>query len=285
MNEDKALEIDLVLVFRYVWARKLDVFIIVFVSISLLLGSSYLITPIYQAQSIMVPVQSDISNNDVTKKLGGLASIVGIGGDNVTDETTLHMATFRSRKFIREFINENNLMPILYEADWDDEGQRWIGDEPTMWDTVNYFDEEIRSVVVDQETGLITLSVNWTDPKLTVKWAELMAAKINKVLQETFLNETKENLTYLSERLLETQNSESRDVLYSLLQEQIKREMLSKSDQNFAYKVVDPPVVPEKKSSPKRSLFALVGLLLGGIISIIYAYIKERKNNLISNKA
>ena len=61
--------------------------------------------------------------------------------------------------------------------------------------------------------------------------------------------------------------------------------MLSKSDQNFAYKVVDPPVVPEKKSSPKRSLFALVGLLLGGIISIIYAYIKERKNNLISNKA
>lgn len=272
MNADNTLEIDLLLIIRYIWIKKVQVSIILIGCAVIFYAISFLFTPIYQAKTILAPVESDISDSDMANKLGGLASVVGVGVSGDSDENTVNMAIFESRKFSREFIVENKLIPVIFEKDWDEVKQTWKSDEPTLWESVNYFDEQIRSLIVDKETGLITLLINLPNPEDAVKWSNIMIDRINKVLQKDFIEETQLNLSFLNEQLTLTQNSEMRTILYGLIQEEIKNSMLSNSEKEFAFKVIDPAVIPEKKSKPRRILFAVSGGLLGIIISLIYTW-------------
>lgn len=285
MNSEEVFEIDIVKVIRMSWAKKYIVIGISSVFVISFIGISYLFTPIFRTQAVLAPISSDMTSNNPTSNLGGLASLVGVGVAGGSDESTVNMAVFQSRRLIRELVLENNLQPILYPDNWDGDKKTWKDEEPTLWEIVNYFDNDIRSIVIDQETGLVTLSINWIDPEVAVKWVELIIAKVNKILHEEYLNETRKNSEYLKEQLLTTQNAEMRSILFSLIQEQIKKEMLSKTDQEFAYKVIDPAVVPDKKNSPKRSLFAILGLFLGGIVGVMYVCISDYKDKKVSRNS
>jgi uncharacterized protein involved in exopolysaccharide biosynthesis len=61
---------------------------------------------------------------------------------------------------------------------------------------------------------------------------------------------------------------ELRSVIYSLIESEIKKAMLARGDIEFALRVVDPAVVPEKPSSPKRWLWMLGGGILGFALSL-----------------
>jgi uncharacterized protein involved in exopolysaccharide biosynthesis len=45
--------------------------------------------------------------------------------------------------------------------------------------------------------------------------------------------------------------------------------MLAEVQEEFIFKVVDPAVIPELKSSPKRALICVLGTLLGGMLSVV----------------
>lgn len=284
MSENQKFEIDLMEAIKYVWEKKIIVMVITIFFISLLIGISFLVTPIFQVQTVLAPISSGMSKNNIANKLGGLVDIVGIGGAGSADESTIHMAVFESRKFTRDLIQENNLKPILFSKQWDSTLLKWKGEEPSLWFAVNYFAANVRTITVNQETGLVTLKINWHDPKMGVIWADLIVKRINKALHDEFLHETHRNLNYLNEQLLKTQNSEMRSVIFALIQEQVKKEMLSSDPTNYAYKIVDPAVVPEKKSSPKRSLYAIMGMLIGGIIGVGYAWVVGTKGRQVSRK-
>jgi uncharacterized protein involved in exopolysaccharide biosynthesis len=46
--------------------------------------------------------------------------------------------------------------------------------------------------------------------------------------------------------------------------------------QEYAFKVIDPAVVAEKRSWPNRSLFALLGLFAGGVIGTFAAFLRRQ---------
>ena len=62
---------------------------------------------------------------------------------------------------------------------------------------------------------------------------------------------------------------EIRDAISSLQQEEMKRLMMVEANENYIFKVIDSPLIPEIKFKPKRSLIVMLGLILGIIISVL----------------
>jgi LPS O-antigen subunit length determinant protein (WzzB/FepE family) len=49
--------------------------------------------------------------------------------------------------------------------------------------------------------------------------------------------------------------------------------MLAKVRQEYAFKTIDPAVVPEVKSEPKRALICVLGTLLGGMFAVLWVLV------------
>src|SRR3546814_17432411 len=52
-----------------------------------------------------------------------------------------------------------------------------------IWEAYKVFNG-IRQIEIDQQIGLITLSVDWTDPALAAEWANKLVADINRESRE-----------------------------------------------------------------------------------------------------
>ena len=67
---------------------------------------------------------------------------------------------------------------------------------------------------------------------------------------------------------LQTSLAEIRNALSDLIKQQTQTLMLVEANENYIFKVIEPPYVPEMKSGPSRALICILGTLLGSILSI-----------------
>jgi LPS O-antigen subunit length determinant protein (WzzB/FepE family) len=177
-----------------------------------------------------------------------------------------------------EFISQGNLLTILFDEDWDKRAGKWtVGDEdvPTLADGVELFDEDIRSVSVDSNTGLVSLSIEWTDPALAAAWANELVVQLNHMLRERDMREASSSLEYLQQELAKSGVIEIRGALFELIEQQQKRRMLASVHEQYAFRVLDPAVAPEV-DDPVRprlavvmSMAALLGVLFGAFAALL----------------
>ncbi len=61
-------------------------------------------------------------------------------------------------------------------------------------------------------------------------------------------------------------------VMYSLIENETQTLMLANARAEYAFRVVDPAVAPEVRSSPNRTLIVLSGGVLGLFIGTVLAF-------------
>ena len=162
-------------------------------------------------------------------------------------------------------------MPVLFAADWDENQRTWrvaSDDVPTTEDAYRLFDS-IRSVDEDLSTGLITVTVTWTDPKLAADWANALVDDVNEQLRDRAILVSRKNLEFLNAELRTVGEIEVRTAIYGLIEAEMKNAMFANARSEYAFKVIDPAVVPEKKHWPNRLLLVLIGLSAGTVIGVL----------------
>jgi LPS O-antigen subunit length determinant protein (WzzB/FepE family) len=50
--------------------------------------------------------------------------------------------------------------------------------------------------------------------------------------------------------------------------------MLANAQREYVFKTVDPAVVPQEKSEPKRALICVVATMLGGMLGVFVVFIR-----------
>ncbi|MDB5988130.1 MAG: G-rich domain on putative tyrosine kinase [Nevskia sp.] len=237
---------------------------------------SLLMTPVYRAEVLLSPVEQEgpkANLGGLMNQLGAFASLAGIGsGGSDKDES---IATLQSRSLTDTFVQEKNLLPILFARKWDTQKQSWKSQDPkeipTLWDANKLFLKTIRKVVQDRKTGLVTLTIDWKDPKLAADWANDMVRRTNLYLRSKAIARSTTNINYLQDQLTKTSVVEIHQAVNSLIEQEIKKVMLAQGTEEYAFKIVDPAVVPEERTSPKRTLITLGGLVLGFLIGAMIA--------------
>ena len=230
---------------------------------------SYLFTPAFRADALLVPSDEVLGlNQNALSGIGGLASLVGLGGAGSRESEAL--AVLKSRALTSAYIQANELLPIIFHDRWDSEAHKWKSDKngkvPTLEDGYTVFDKSIRLVIENRKTGLITISVTWRDPKLAKQWVDGLVSAANEFLRRQAIERSTNNLEYLQKVLEKTSIVTMKDTISKLMETELKKQMMASGNSDYAYRIVDPAVVPEHKVSPKRSIFAVIGSAFGCMI-------------------
>jgi len=286
-------EIDLLEYWNVLWKKRKLILSASFLAAFLAAGLSLLMPNIYQAEALLAPVGGESKGGgSILGGLGGLASLAGVslGGNSSVEE---NIAVIKSRGFIWGFVKDEKLMPILFEDAWDDDTNQWIAeneeDQPTLWGAWRVLVKNgVLGVNVDKDSGLVRLTIDWKDPEVAALWATKIVTRINTYLREEAIAQSKKKLEYLNNELNKTRIAENRQALYSLISSEQKQAMLANTQQDFAFRVIDAAVVPDKKIKPKRSTIVIVSAFIVGFLAIVFVLIREglrkRKEEGISDE-
>jgi uncharacterized protein involved in exopolysaccharide biosynthesis len=276
-DQSPALQLTLDELLELTWRRRLLVIVSVLVFAAIAAAASYVMTPRWRAQVVIVPVKGDDMRGALSSalgQLGGLASLAGLGASGVGNKEE-NLQFLSSRGFLRSFIEEENLLPVLFAKKWDATHGRWSVDDPadvpTIADGVRYMDTKIRSVQEERRTGIVTLSIVWKDPVVAARWANLMVERANRDLRARAIRDAEASKAYLNAELGKTDVVELRQSVYRLLENQIKTIMLASVRPDYAFRIIDPAVAPDpdEKIRPKRLVMTVLGAMAGGVFALL----------------
>ena len=266
--------IDLRQIWEAMWADKWIIVGITAVCFIASVAYALLATPIYKAEVLLVPVTDNQAGGSMAR-LGGLASLVGVNlGSSADDKHAV--AVLKSKALAEDFIREEDLMPVLF-ADEPQVRQSWSGEETPLdiRDGVKKFDSDVRSVSEDTKTGLVKLSIEWTDAEVAADWARKLVTKANEQIRRTNIQESEQRLKYLNEQLDKASFIELRQAISRVIESEVKSMMLAQVQTEYAFKVIDPAVVPKYRSAPKRTLIVLTATFVGGFLGLAFAVLRR----------
>lgn len=134
--------------------------------------------------------------------------------------------------------------------------------------------KKIFSVSEAKDNGLVTISITHLSPLIAQQWVELLVKDLNDWIKNETLTETRQNIAYLEQQLEKTKLVDMQSVFYQLIEEQMKSLMLAEVKDEFAFKTIDPAVVPEEKAGPKRALICVLATLLGGMLGVAIVLVR-----------
>lgn len=266
--------IDLRELWNVAWRGKWIVLGMTFLFLAVALAYALLATEWYRAEVVLAPAESR-STPAIAGQLGGLAALAGISVGN--EDSVEAIAILRSRGFTRSFIEDLELLPIMFADTWDGERQRWKGDDARKWpdlsDGVRFFLERVLSVSEDRRTGLVYVGVEWKDADVAAQWATVLIERLNFVVRQRALTEADTNVTYLQNELLKTQVVTLQQSIGRLLEIELQKLMLARGTEEFAFKILDAAHPAREPVWPKRLLTILLGALVGAMSGILTVFI------------
>lgn len=269
--------LDLRAIWRHVVDHRWMIALFILVPMVLAAVAVSLMRPVYQSDVVLVPAESEESAGGLaalTSQLGGIASMVGIGGPpSSTKEQTI--AILESRAFTEAFIESENLLPILFWKQWNAEAGQWEPDWrgriPTLADGVELFDEMIRTVSDDTGTNLVTLRIQWYDRELAARWANLLVRRLNDDVRKRDIAEAERSMEFIGRELARSDKVELRQGLYGLMQRQLERVVMANVREDYAFKILDPAFVAEADDPvwPKKIATIAAAGVLGLVLAVV----------------
>ena len=292
-------EIDLVELWRAIWAGKFTIIIIsmIFAVASVFFALSK--PDIYKASAILAPASSEGGAGGLAAmagQLGGLASMAGINlGGGGTDKTALALEILKSRSFIETFIAKHDLLiPLMAAENWDmasdtlifdselydQVSNKWIREvkapkkpQPSTWEAYKTFSELV-TVAQDKSSSMVNIDIVFFSPVIAKQWLTWLVEDINEYMREQDQVEAQASIDYLTNQLGNIKVATMETVFYQLIEEQTKNMMLTMVKKEYVLKTIDPAQVPDTKDQPKRALIVVLGTMLGGILSVLIVLIR-----------
>lgn len=245
-----------------------------------------LATEVYRAEMLLAPAE-ERSVQGLAGQLGGLSGLASLAGISVGGGGNAEaLAVLQSRAFIREFIEERELMPVLFADLWNAERGSWVvpeGEEaPDIRNGIKFFQEGVLAVSEATGTSLVELSVDWTDPEVAAEWANDLVARLNDRMRQRALTDAEKNVTYLQEQLASSSLVALQQSIGRLLETELQKLMLARGNAEFAFRVLDPAVAPKNRVRPHRTLIVALAVIAGGMLSLLIIFlrhaVRSRKN-------
>lgn len=286
-------EVDLGLVVRTLWSERKTIAITTTMAAILSVIYAILQPNIYSATTILAPVESEVG----TKPSGfsQIAAFAGIGGNNQSvTAVDIAISTLTSYSFITSFIKKNDiLVPLMAHESWDSdenklviddniydqENKKWLvgdGTKPSDWVAYEAF-IKLLNINQDKTTGIITISLDFQMPSMATNWLRLLIKDLNDISRDIILADNQKRINYLNEQLDTTTVNGIRNILFQLIEEQLQTSVLAQTREELVLRTIDPAYTPDQPSRPARTLIAIIGTILGGMLGAVIVLFRRRK--------
>ena len=229
---------------------------------------------VFKAETLLAPAQEEKSGaSSALSQFGGLAAMAGV---TIPADSNIErvLATLESRVFLKKFIEEKKLLPVIFEDFWDAASNSWkLSVDQEAFITEDGISPLQGAIELEQDkSGLITLSISWKDPEVASQWANDLVKQLNDQLREQAIAGSKKRVGYLEQELAKTTLQDMRAILYKLLESEKQKAMLANVNEDFALEVIDPAVAPETREKPKRKFIVALGGVCGGFLGIFAVF-------------
>jgi uncharacterized protein involved in exopolysaccharide biosynthesis len=243
--------------------------------------AAWIVPKTYEAGIVISPTSEtpggQMSGSGGLSQVAGLASLVGLstGNDSKKSES---LAVLQSLALTEKYIKDDNLLPILFASKWDKATSKWRTTDPekmpTLWKANELFRDNVRAVVTNPKSGLVTLKITWRDPFLAAKWANEIVAMANDYLRANAITQSERNIAFLGQEAAKTDVVGVKQVIYEILQSEISKEMLARGTEEYAFRILDRALPPERAASPRKLLWVAGGFFAGLALSILWVLVR-----------
>lgn len=230
----------------------------------------------YRADVLLTPAERSSAAQSFSSQLGGLAALAGfnIGGSNNAEA----IAVLQSRDFLRPFIEDRDLVPVLLQR----RGFSLSGtllrrepEDPDIRDAVTYFQENVLRVDENTTTELVRLRIEWTDPDVAAEWANELVERLNRYMRNRALKEAETNVAFLERELASTNLVALEQTIGRLLENELQRLMLARGNEEFAFRILDRAQPPKERVRPRRTLTVALATAFGGALATLIVLVRH----------
>jgi uncharacterized protein involved in exopolysaccharide biosynthesis len=297
-------EIGLLELISFFWDKKL---FISFVTLSLALISvlySLSISNTYTSKALLMPSNS---KNAISSKMGDFSSLSSLAGISLPDAQVSKSEEAIQRIKSYEFFS-NSFMPyvklenliavkgwnssnnsIAYDKEiFDEVNNKWIRvvkppkkSKPSLQEAYKEY-RKILFINQDKKTSFVTISISHQSPNISKAWVDIIVNKINQSMRESDQNQAKKSISYLSTAQQSTNIQSIKEVSSLLLERQMQTLMLTSSNEDYVFKTIDSPIIPEEKSAPNRKIIVVIATFMGFILScliLFFQYVRHRSKD------
>jgi uncharacterized protein involved in exopolysaccharide biosynthesis len=239
---------------------------------------------IYQATAVITPSIDEKKQNPA---LGALASFgVSIGGPSSIEDLE---TVFKSDDLAVRVFRKYNLWPILLADRLDPATgkvkpgwtERLFGSgkeqkPPGDWDAIRAT-KGLLKVSVNKKAGTVSVSFESPSAEGSANIVKYFLDEGKSRLQEEALERAIMNKRFIEEQTRKTIDALTRDRLYSLYGQEVEREMMARNREQFGFRVIDSPRVPDRKFKPTRARSAMMATILAFFISCGYFVFRGKR--------
>ena len=238
------------------------------------------------------------SNQSSLSQYSGLAGMAGISLPSESNQTTEAIGRVNSYDFfVTSIVPAIKIEDLMAVKKWDSDknfieydqniyqssSNKWVRDhkspKPTLQESYLEF-QEIMNVSEDIKTKFVTISITHTSPFVAKDWVSLIVYSINESMRELNKTVTLKSIDFLDNQLKKVSYDGVKKSISNLQKEQINKLMRIEAKEDYIFKIIEPPYVPELKSGPKRFQITILSTIIGFVLSlftlIIYLDIKKR---------
>ena len=224
---------------------------------------------IYQATAVLTPAVDEKRPNPA---LGILASVgIDIGSPTkVEDLETLFKSNDLTVRVFRKYNLWSIVLPDKFDSAtgkmkfcWTD---RLFGGEkgpraPGDWDAIRAAKDRL-NVFVNKKTGTVSVSFETPSAEGSANVVKYYLDEGKSRLQEEALDRAVKNKQFIEEQIGKTIDALTRDRLYALYGQEVEREMMGRNREQFGFRVIDSPRIPDRKFRPHRGQASILALIL-----------------------
>ena len=293
-------DLDIIDFIKVIWDGKLSVVFISIFFIASAIGISLVMPDKYQSSAVLYEVSGSSGGaSSLLANYGGLASMAGIDlPSSAQDKTILAVKTLQSRDFLKNIIHYPNILSGLMAVDYYNKSEKKLFYNPNLYNESNgkwlknedfngvdnspsyldVYDQKIDKIIKvnhNKKDNYLIVSVEHVSPYFAKDLLSIIIYELDRVIKERDIEESTNAITYLEQRLRESQVKEINVTLNKLIEENLKTLMLANVQKEYLLRVLDPPFVPERRSSPNRVLICIIGAFLGFFAGIIFVLIRN----------
>ena len=271
--------------------------------------TSFIFPKSYTSESLLSTVSSSDGrgSSDIANQYGSLASAVGIDiGTAMGGQKDLAIKTIQSRDFLKHLLSNPIIFKgfvasekynrssgeLTYNSETLDRFQTFLkGDSQINFKEINpSFDILYSKYLImlgissQTESNFIKLSVTHISPKFAQLMLNEIISELNLKAKQEDLIKSNRAIEFLTLAIQDTQIQEVRATMSSLLENQLKTQLMANILDEYLLSILDKPHYPIFPSSISRKaivfIFSFLGLMLSTLFFIAKQYFKSIKEPL-----
>jgi uncharacterized protein involved in exopolysaccharide biosynthesis len=226
---------------------------------------SLLTAPIFEAKAVIMPVEAPGAQSGMS----AMAAQFGISTPN-HGQTAEIIGLLKSSLLRERIVRKYNLIPIMFKGGL----PKGMTENERIWVALRYLENAIK-VIPKQKMNTIEINVTFKDKKLAADIVGYVLVELTKLMSSEEKRVAKANKKRLESTIDQTADPFVKAGIYNLIAKQVEKYAMAEATENFAFKVLDPPRVPDSRIKPKRVQMVIISFIVSLFLGVFVAFGKE----------